>query len=306
MSFSDMGVQLIEVMNSKRSSPRTKQRLPSAQSKDSAQSLQQTTPKAARPTKADSDDTGLEIAPKTSKARRIRGHAVDWQQWDQLAEQLGYSDQDQAEVLHYLLGVALSPMPQVPLLPALEPALEAQDKTISPTDLLSRTTALASQILGVMTTLTLQFQQQQQQNLQLSQLLTQVLEALTAGLSAESIGRGTGVRSGSAITKDSFAVLNSQDLKKSHAKGSAEEKLRRAFQAIVSHNEAAERPHADKWAVNQNALAELTGCNRPAIKQFLKQYGSEIESHHQTHGLMPRHNYTHGKVGTKITDVIHW
>jgi hypothetical protein len=165
---------------------------------------------------------------------------------------------------------------------------------------------IAAQLLTALNRLSAQLQQQSQQQQQFNQTLVQVLQTVTSSTITTRGGLTSSVKRSTAIAKGSFSEFESKDLRKSHAKGSAEEKLRRAFGAIVSYNETEGRSQAEKWAINQNALAELTGCNRPAIKQFLAQYGSEIDAHHQLHQLLPRHNYSHGKNGIKITDVIQW
>jgi hypothetical protein len=252
MPFCETGDQLIEAMNSKRRSPRTKQPVGAPRNKVSPVPPSTSAPpssNAAHVSESDmSSATMVEETPSgMTQTQPIRVYEGNWQQ------------------------------------------------------------EMLPQLLSALTALTVQFQQQHQLQVELTQTLAQVAQALTAGGGVNSIGgSGAGNRLGMKIAKDNFADLNSKDLKKSHAKGSAEEKLRRAFQAIVDHNEAENRPGSEKWAVNQNALAELTGCNRPAIKQFLKQYDAEIEAHHQQHQLLPRHNYAHGKVGIKITDIIHW
>ncbi len=203
-----------------------------------------------------------------------------------------------------------SPQPSVSSLSVPPRPLEAEATMEAPElsqDMeLAQATDLESQLLTALNRLTAQLQQQSQQQQQFNDTLVQILQAVTSSTVATRGSLTPAVKRNAAITKGSFSEFESKDLKKSHAKGSAEEKLRRAFGAIVSHNEAAGRNQAEKWAVNQNALAELTGCNRPAIKQFLVQYGSEIEAHHQLHQLLPRHNYSHGKNGIKITDVIQW
>jgi hypothetical protein len=170
---------------------------------------------------------------------------------------------------------------------------------------LTQAMGLASQLLTALNDLTTQLQQQSQQQQQFHNTLVQVLQTVTRS-TIVARGGSSAAKRNTMIAKGSFSEFESKDLKKSHAKGSAEEKLRRAFGAIVSYNETVGRNLSEKWAINQNALAELTGCNRPAIKQFLIQYGSEIEAHHQLHQLLPRHNYSHGKNGIKITDVIQW
>lgn len=248
------------------------------------------------------------VVTQQSKIRRIQGYEQDWQRWDQLAEQLGAEKQSQALLFHYLMQMVDAQTSEVGLsLSATALPLEGEEG-LSQEDTLVKLMNHVPQLLAAMTSLTLQFQQNQQQQQQLNLLLAQVLQALTASSGELLTLRQPHRKAGNimAITKDSFATLDSQNLKKSHAKGSAEEKLRRAFEAIIAYNETLNRNYAEKWAINQNALAELTGCNRPAIKQFLKQYAADIERHHQSHGLLPRHNYAHGKLGTKITDVISW
>jgi hypothetical protein len=252
MPFCETGVQLIEAMNSKRRSPRTKQPTSSPRNKVSPVPPSTSVPTSANAahvseSEVSSDMMVEETASEMTQTQPIQGYGADWQQ------------------------------------------------------------EMLPQLLSALTALTVQFQQQHQLQVELTQTLAQVAQALTTGGGVNSMsGPAAGNRLGMKNAKDNFADFNSKDLKKSHAKGSAEEKLRRAFQAIVDHNEVENRPGSEKWAVNQNALAELTGCNRPAIKHFLKQYNAEIEAHHQQHQLLPRHNYAHGKVGIKITDIIHW
>jgi hypothetical protein len=307
MPLDDTGVQLIEAMNSKRRSPRTQRPSspgnpisPASSSKGGA------SPKAARTldTELAAEPINLETAPEMTKSRRIQGYEEDWQRWNSLSEQLGYESQEQADLFHQVLLWAESQLMQEDTMkPVLENAMQSSPDTLS-----GQSMDMVPQLMSALTSLTVQFQEQQQLQLQLTQALTQMAQAWTSMGSnlAAGVGPKSGNYAGKAIAKEHFGGLNSKDLKKSHAKGSAEEKLRRAFQGIVDHNEASGRSSAEKWAINQNALAELTGCNRPAIKQFLKQYDSEIEAHHQQHQLLPRHNYAHGKVGIKITDIIHW
>jgi hypothetical protein len=288
-------------MNPKRSgTPKTPKRTSSPRNKGAQASLPQDAPVLA-------DAAPLQAASEeVSKARRIQGYETDWQRWDRLAQQLGDKKESQAALFHYLLQIAEAQIPKAGL--NLESGVLLENKDELPQEQsLTEFMAHIPPLLSAMTSLTLQFQQQQQQQQQLNLLLAQVLQALTSRSSADFTTSPRKASSASAATvRDSFSTLDSQNLKKSHAKGSAEEKLKRAFEAIVAHNEAPNRSHADKWAINQNALAELTGCNRPAIKHFLKQYAADIERQHQTHNLLPRHNYAHGKLGTKITDVISW
>ena len=292
---------MIESINSKRSgTPKTPKRTSSPRNKGAQASLPQEGTASVLAGAAPSQEAVEEV----SKVRRIQGYETDWQRWDRLAQQLGNKKESESALFHYLLQIAESQIPEAEL--DLESGILLENKDeLSQEQTLTELMNHIPPLLSAMTSLTLQFQQNQQQQQQLNLCLAQVLQARTSSSSTEQfpVSRKT---SGASAARDSFTTLDSQILKKSHAKGSAEEKLKRAFEAIVAHNETPNRSNADKWAINQNGLAELTGCNRPAIKHFLKQYAAEIEHHHQAHNLLPRHNYAHGKLGTKITDIISW
>lgn len=305
---------MIETMNSKRSASSRTQKPASSPRKTVAQtSLSQNVSESAKAAQLldVSEDSSAQAAESAelSKVRRIQGYEADWQRWDQLAQLLGDKKQSQATLFHYLMQMAEAQISDAGEGFKLGALPSKNEDLLSKTDALTELMNHIPQLLTVMTSLTVQFQQNQQQQQELNLRLSQVLQVLASNGPESFAGSrqaGRKANGTAAIAKGSFTVLDSKELKKSHAKGSAEEKLRRTFEAIVVHNEAPERPHAEKWAINQNALAELTGCNRPAIKQFLKEYAAEIERHHQTHELMPRHNYAHGKLGVKIADVIVW
>ncbi len=240
----------------------------------------------------DSEDRDSE----SGETRELLGYSTDWIRWENLSQQLGSQALTQPELLNQVLTWAEAQ--------AAEEEVE-RDEASAQSVVLKKTLGLASQLLITLNSLSTQFQLQQQQQQQLNETLVKILQTVTSAPTLRTASVST-ARRGSVTLQGSFSEFESKDLKKSHAKGSAEEKLRRALQAIIAHNETPERNPAEKWAVNQNALAELTGCNRPAIKQFLKQYGAEIEAHHRQHNLLPRHNYSHGKNGVKITDIIRW
>jgi hypothetical protein len=302
-------------MDSKRSkSPKTQKRTASPRSKGAQSVLPQdgslmTETQLLEP----GTDAGMtEIssqATSPSQGRQIQGYEADWQRWDRLAQKLGDPKGSQAELFHYLLQLAESYRPGQDLRQVTS-ALNENASQLSSEQTMTELIAHIPSLLSTMASLTVQFQQNQQQQQQLNLLLAQVLQVLASSGSAELLRDfrqpGRKAIEMSALKKESFATLDSQNLKKSHAKGSAEEKLKRAFEAIVNHNEMPNHRHEDKWAINQNALAELTGCNRPAIKHFLKLYAADIALHHQANGILPRHNYAHGKLGIKIADVISW
>jgi hypothetical protein len=278
---------------SKKPTSKTKAKAPEATSR-SGNRLSGVKPSATNASEANLKELG--------NTKRVQIFKDDFQRLDALSETLGSQGQTPAEQLQVLLSWVEGQLQDAANSPKTAFSLA---EGLNSESMVNEVTPLITQLLGTITALTQQFQQQQQTHLQLTTVLSQMLQGAelnrgrSSGLSA--VDKGA-VRASMA----SFKKFSSQDLKKSHAKGSAEEKLKRAFQSIVSYNDDAKRAYADKWAVNQNALAELTGCNRPAIKAFLKQYASEIDAHHQKHQILARHNYSHGKVGVKITDIIHW
>lgn len=304
----DTGAEVIATMTGKRRSSVSRSKKPTSK----------TTPRAVEKTQSINGtglSTDLEEPSGTSgtkdntiETKRVQLYKADCQRLNAMSEALGCQGQSPAEQLQGVLAWVESHFQDATSPTQFSISLSKSSDSSSLKDTwVNEFTPLMSQLLGTITALTQQFQQQQQTHLQLTTALSQLLQGVELNRGRSSTGAsspsGKGTFSSSA---DSFKGFTSQDLKKSHAKGSAEEKLTRAFQAIVTYNNTAKRSHADKWAVNQNALAELTGCNRPAIKAFLKQNAAEIEAHHQKHSLLARHNYSHGKVGVKITDIIHW
>jgi hypothetical protein len=65
-----------------------------------------------------------------------------------------------------------------------------------------------------------------------------------------------------------FQEMSSEELKGSHAPGSAIWKLRRSVEAIKAYNEQqAEKRY--QWAINVSTLEELSGCHSKAVRDFL-------------------------------------
>lgn len=303
----DTGAEVIATMTGKRRSSVSRSKKPTSK----------TTPRAVEKTQS-LNGTGLSkdlegssgtsgTKDNATETKRVQLYKADCQRLNSVSEVLGYQGQSPAEQLQGVLAWVESHFQDATSPTQFPNSLSKSADSSMKDTWVNEFTPLMSQLLGTITALTQQFQQQQQTHLQLTTALSQLLQGVELNRGRSSTGALSSSGKGAfSSSTDSFKGFTSQDLKKSHAKGSAEEKLKRAFQAIVTYNDAAKQAHADKWAVNQNALAELTGCNRPAIKTFLKQNASEIESHHQKHSLLARHNYSHGKVGVKITDIIHW
>ncbi len=85
----------------------------------------------------------------------------------------------------------------------------------------------------------------------------------------------------------------------------AADKLAKALQAVLTHNQA-QTAREKKWTVTESALARLTGCFRPAVRAFFAVHAEEIEAHNLQHHLLPGLNAVRGKRGDAIETEIAW
>ena len=88
-------------------------------------------------------------------------------------------------------------------------------------------------------------------------------------------------------------------------RGGAAEKLEKALQAVVAHNEA-QTSREKKWALTESSLARLTGCFRPAVRGFFAERATQIEAHNHKHHLSGGHNAARGKKGERIEAEVGW
>jgi hypothetical protein len=133
---------------------------------------------------------------------------------------------------------------------------------------------------------------------QLVQLQTQALTTPTPAQTQAPVTR----RKASAPTPTA-AEANGQSERKYRPRGENQELVDRAIDAIMQHNDGAER-HDDKWAITINGLKGLGIKSQHAITRALEARVQEIEQHHAQHQIdAAKHNLRHrGKA--KIEDVI--
>ncbi|MUH01544.1 hypothetical protein F7734_58525 [Scytonema sp. UIC 10036] len=79
--------------------------------------------------------------------------------------------------------------------------------------------------------------------------------------------------------------FSDKELWESKAKGSAEEKVRRAFLAIASYNDTLATGDNDRLAITNQALRELSGANGMVIGDWIKAHADEVVSHNTKHGM---------------------
>lgn len=102
--------------------------------------------------------------------------------------------------------------------------------------------------------------------------------------------------------------MSSEELKQNKSRGGAEEKLRRSFLAITSHNDHKARDKngqsdtSQMWVINNQALRQLSGCNGMLVKDWMTRHQGAIDDHNSKYELGTYHNKGRGD----ITEVISW
>ena len=83
--------------------------------------------------------------------------------------------------------------------------------------------------------------------------------------------------------------------------GAVEEKIYRAYHAIANYNDNAPS-NDDRWYIGTTSLSEVSGCNRQAIGNWVKNYHHIVDDHNNKYGLGQYHNKRHK--GVEITDFV--
>ena len=76
---------------------------------------------------------------------------------------------------------------------------------------------------------------------------------------------------------------------KSSRRNSASDKIDRAVNAVMSYNDNCSTDD-QRWAVTESAIARLTGCNRPAIRNYFDSHREAIDQHNSRYQFSSRHN----------------
>lgn len=97
-----------------------------------------------------------------------------------------------------------------------------------------------------------------------------------------------------------FATMPLSQLAHLKTPEAAEERFRRAVQAIMQHNAACEEP-LKRWYINQSAVHTLVGGRKNAIAEHLEAHKEEIEEHHQEYEITAAYN----RKPFPITTMIH-
>ena len=110
-------------------------------------------------------------------------------------------------------------------------------------------------------------------------------------------------REGAKKRKEAFEQLDYQALSFEQLENlktpeAAEERTRRAVEAIMEHNQRADR--LSLWYINAEVILTLVGGSRIFLRQYFVAHAPEIDAHHHQYDINPRFNH---KV-VPITDMV--
>jgi len=84
-------------------------------------------------------------------------------------------------------------------------------------------------------------------------------------------------------------------------RGSADLRIDRAVRSVFAHNDC-QSDIGNQWFLTATSIQKLTNCNMTAIKKYLEDNETEINSHHTKHGLTDLTN--RGRKGRSIIDEV--
>jgi Telomere resolvase ResT/TelK catalytic domain len=120
----------------------------------------------------------------------------------------------------------------------------------------------------------------------------------------EELGKQGNQRQGAQIRQEAlkrldYPTLPFEQLENLKSPEAALERTRRAVQAIMAHNQQADR--LALWYINIQAILDLVGGSSPLIKEYLAAHAQEIEAHHLQYDIHPRFN----QKALPITEMVH-
>ena len=108
-----------------------------------------------------------------------------------------------------------------------------------------------------------------------------------------------------------FSGTSNADLWATKARGAAEEKIRRSYEAICLYNDTVATGEDDRLAITNQALRELSGVNGLLVGDWIKAHADEVISHNSKYGMQNSkdpaktetyYNKRHGS--EKITNIL--
>jgi hypothetical protein len=136
----------------------------------------------------------------------------------------------------------------------------------------------------------------------------EVMEAVATGVTRSELLK-TGLLAQSRKVKSQAGKLEAlkasiaggQDNVSTTIKGSADLRIDRAVRSVFAHNDC-QSDIGNQWFITATAIQKMTNCNMPAIKAYMSSNQSQIDSHHNKHGLTPDTN--RGRKGRSIMEEV--
>jgi hypothetical protein len=97
------------------------------------------------------------------------------------------------------------------------------------------------------------------------------------------------------------AMSEGQDDINTTVRGSADLRIDRAVRSVFAHNDC-QSDIGNQWFLTATSIQKLTNCNMTAIKKYLEDNETEINSHHTNHGLSDLTN--RGRKGRSIVEEV--
>jgi hypothetical protein len=82
-----------------------------------------------------------------------------------------------------------------------------------------------------------------------------------------------------------FSATSNADLWATKARGAAEEKIRRSYEAIALYNDTVATGDDDRLAITNQGLRELSGVNGLLVGDWIKAHADEVISHNSKYEM---------------------
>ena len=96
-----------------------------------------------------------------------------------------------------------------------------------------------------------------------------------------------------------YSTLPLSELRNTKTPGAAQERFKRAADAIIAYNDQAAMPEL-RWYINAAVVTDLVG-GRPSDAKAYLDTRQDVEAHHQKHNLTPGYNRRPISIKERIT-----
>jgi hypothetical protein len=97
-----------------------------------------------------------------------------------------------------------------------------------------------------------------------------------------------------------YTRLSLTELRNTKTPGAAQERYRRAVEAIMAYNDRVDMPEL-RWYINPAVVVDLVGGRPADVKAYLESRQEEIAAHHTKYGLTPGYNRRPISITARIT-----